>query len=90
MAPAAAGAALGALDALASEPDRPKRLHDKAARLAAALGRLGELDKGREIIVFCAAGVRAHTAAQMLRNNGFSHVKVYPGGAYFYEATHKG
>ena len=53
-------------------------------------GRLGELDKGKEIIVFCAAGVRAHTAAQMLRNNGFSHVKVYPGGAYFYEATHKG
>ncbi|MCB1239131.1 MAG: aminotransferase class I/II-fold pyridoxal phosphate-dependent enzyme, partial [Tetrasphaera sp.] len=38
LAPAAAGAALGALDALASEPDRPKRLHDKAARLAAALG----------------------------------------------------
>ena len=36
-----------------------------------------------------AAGVRAHTAAQMLRNNGFSHVKVYPGGAYFYEATHR-
>ena len=53
-------------------------------------GRLGELDKGKEIIVFCAAGVRAHTAAQMLRNNGFSHVKVYPGGAYFYEATHRG
>ena len=38
LAPAAAGAALGALDALASEPDRPKRLHDNAARLAAALG----------------------------------------------------
>ena len=53
-------------------------------------GRLGELDQGKEIIVFCAAGVRAHTAAQMLRNNGFGHVKVYPGGAYFYEATHKG
>ena len=52
-------------------------------------GRLGELDKGKEIIIFCAAGVRAHTAAQMLRNNGFDHVKVYPGGAYFYESTHR-
>ena len=52
-------------------------------------GRLNELDKGREIIVFCAAGVRAHTAAQMLRHHGFENVKVYPGGAWFYEVTHR-
>ena len=62
----------------------------KVIPLGELRGRLGELDQQKEIIIFCAAGVRAHTAAQMLRNHGFGHVKVYPGGAYFYEATHRG
>ncbi len=52
-------------------------------------GRLDELDRQRAIIVFCAAGVRAHTAAQMLRHHGFERVQVYPGGALFYELTHR-
>lgn len=33
--------------------------------------RLAELDKARRIIVYCAVGVRAHTATRILRGNGF-------------------
>lgn len=51
--------------------------------------RLSELDKSRKTIVFCAIGVRAWNAARILSNNGFEHVKVYPGGARFYRDTHE-
>ena len=50
--------------------------------------RLGELDKSKEIIVFCAIGVRAYNAARILKQHGFERVLVYPGGARFYQATH--
>lgn len=50
--------------------------------------RLNELDRSREIIVFCAIGVRAYNAARVLRLNGFENVSVYPGGARFYRSTH--
>ncbi len=51
-------------------------------------GRLGELDRERRIIVFCAVGVRAYNAARILSCSGFSHVCVYPGGMRFYLSTH--
>ena len=51
--------------------------------------RLGELDKGRKTIVFCAVGVRAWNAARILSNHGFEQVAVYPGGARFYRDTHE-
>jgi len=50
--------------------------------------RLGELDKKREIIVFCAIGVRSYNAARILMQHGFSQVSVYPGGTRFYQSTH--
>ncbi|HWS29705.1 MAG TPA: FAD-dependent oxidoreductase [Clostridia bacterium] len=50
--------------------------------------RLNELDKEKEIIVFCAAGVRAYNAARILTAHGFKDVKVYPGGSRFYKSTH--
>ena len=50
--------------------------------------RMNELDKTKEIIVFCAIGVRAYNAARILQQNGFANVKVYPGGTNFYRATH--
>ncbi len=50
--------------------------------------RLNELDKNKEIVVFCAIGVRAYNAARILQQNGFTNVKVYPGGTNFYRATH--
>ena len=50
--------------------------------------RLGELDREKRHIIFCAVGVRAYNAARILAQNGFEHVKVYPGGARFYAANH--
>ena len=50
--------------------------------------RMNELDKAKEMIVFCAIGVRAYNAARMLMEHGFKTVKVYPGGTRFYISTH--
>lgn len=50
--------------------------------------RLGELDPEKEIIVFCAAGVRAYSVMCLLNQHGFKKVKVYPGGVGFYQGTH--
>ena len=50
--------------------------------------RLGELDRSREIITFCAIGVRSYNAARILMQNGFTHVKLYPAGTRFYQSTH--
>ena len=52
-------------------------------------GRLDEVPRGKEIIVFCRIGVRAHTASMMLQHHGYDNVKVYPGGMQFYLATHQ-
>ena len=50
--------------------------------------RLNELDRTKPYLVFCAVGVRAYNAARILSQNGFAHVKIYPGGARFYGSTH--
>ena len=50
--------------------------------------RMGELDPNKAIIILCAIGSRAHTAARILVQHGFRNVKIYPGGASFYHATH--
>ncbi|MEB2779345.1 HesA/MoeB/ThiF family protein [Algoriphagus sp. C2-6-M1] len=43
--------------------------------------RLGELDKGSEIALFCQAGGRAIKAGRLLKKAGFSEVKSIRGGA---------
>ncbi|HWR23103.1 MAG TPA: DsrE/DsrF/DrsH-like family protein [Feifaniaceae bacterium] len=58
--------------------------------LSEVRARMHELDKTKEIVVFCAIGVRAYNAARILQQNGFQNVKVYPGGTGFYRATHPG
>jgi len=50
--------------------------------------RLGELDQSKEIITFCAIGVRSYNAARILQQNGFTNVKLYPAGTRFYQSTH--
>jgi len=50
--------------------------------------RLGELDKSKEYVTFCAIGVRSYNAARILSQNGFSNVSVYPAGTRFYQSTH--
>lgn len=52
--------------------------------------RVNELDKEKEVIVFCAIGVRAYNAARILSQNGYKNVKIYPGGVNFYKAVHLG
>ena len=48
--------------------------------------RMNELDKSKEIIVFCAIGVRAYNAARILMQSGFDNVKVYPGGSRLFRS----
>ena len=43
--------------------------------------RLNELDPARETVVSCGVGVRAHVAARILKQNGFSDVHNLSGGA---------
>lgn len=50
--------------------------------------RLGELDKTKKTVVFCAIGVRAYNAGRILAQDGFKNVLVYPGGARFYQSAH--
>ncbi|MEG1811500.1 MAG: FAD-dependent oxidoreductase [Clostridia bacterium] len=50
--------------------------------------RLAEIPKDKEIITFCAIGIRSYNAARILMENGFKNVKVYPAGTRFYQSTH--
>ncbi|MPM64507.1 Coenzyme A disulfide reductase [bioreactor metagenome] len=50
--------------------------------------RLDELDNSKEVITFCAIGVRAYNAARILMQHGFKNVKIYPSGMKFYQSTH--
>ena len=56
--------------------------------LGALRDRLGELDRSKEIITFCAIGVRSYNAARILTQHGFEKVLLYPGGTRFYQSTH--
>lgn len=42
--------------------------------------RLNELDKNKEIIVYCAIGIRGYIASRILKQNGFTKVKNISGG----------
>ena len=45
--------------------------------------RLGELQKDKTTVVYCAAGVRAYNASRILAQHGYKDVLIYPGGAGF-------
>lgn len=51
--------------------------------------RLGELDKEKPIVTFCAIGVRSYAAARILMQKGFNDVSVYPGGTRLYQALNE-
>lgn len=42
--------------------------------------RIGELDPGKETLVTCHSGLRAHVAARILKQSGFENVKNLTGG----------
>ncbi|WP_167957075.1 DsrE/DsrF/DrsH-like family protein [Anaerosporobacter faecicola] len=50
--------------------------------------RLAELDPSKQIITYCAIGVRAYNAARILLQHGFAHVSVLSGGITFYKSMH--
>ncbi len=45
-------------------------------------GRLGELDKSRPIVVYCASGMRSSRAASLLRGKGFEVHDLGPASAW--------
>ncbi len=47
--------------------------------------RIGELEPGRDIVVYCAVGFRAYLACRVLLQNGFENVKNLAGGYTTYE-----
>ncbi|MGD0318623.1 MAG: molybdopterin-synthase adenylyltransferase MoeB [Nitrososphaerales archaeon] len=65
------------------EPNEYEFCHLEGARLL-PLGqlpaRMGELDKGEEIVVYCHVGVRSTQAVSLLRRAGFSNVRNLQGG----------
>lgn len=48
--------------------------------------RLTEIPKDREIVVYCAIGVRSYNAARILSQSGFDNVSVLEGGTSFYKS----
>ena len=50
--------------------------------------RVDELDRSKLIIPYCAIGVRSYNAARTLMQNGFSKVKIFPGGTSFYKSLY--
>lgn len=50
--------------------------------------RIGELDRKKLIIPYCAIGVRSYNAARILMERGFGNVKVLGGGTLFYKSMH--
>ncbi|MEA5012078.1 MAG: DsrE/DsrF/DrsH-like family protein, partial [Angelakisella sp.] len=63
----------------------PRFIHIPLGQLRA---RLKELDPTKEIVTFCAIGVRSYNAARILMQHGFKNVKLYPAGTRFYQSTH--
>ena len=51
--------------------------------------RIGELDKDKDYVVYCAVGIRAHTACRILINNGFRSVRNLAGGYSTYGVASK-
>ncbi len=50
--------------------------------------RMGELNREKLIIPYCAIGVRSYNAARILSQNGFEKVAVLAGGTAFYKSMH--
>lgn len=43
-------------------------------------GHLGEIDKGKPVLLYCLAGVRSQKAADLLSQHGFQNVSQISGG----------
>jgi len=52
-------------------------------------GRLGELDREKEIVTYCAVGLRSYLALRILTLSGFKKVRNLNGGYRIYQALQK-
>lgn len=70
------------------EIDTAKLPNTKEIEVTQLSGRIGELDKNAETVVYCHSGKRSAFATQLLREAGFTNVKNLAGGidAYSDEA----
>ncbi|HXM18523.1 MAG TPA: molybdopterin-synthase adenylyltransferase MoeB [Candidatus Tumulicola sp.] len=66
------------------EIDTAKLPNTKEIEVTQLSGRIGELDKNAETIVYCHSGKRSAFATQLLREAGFSNVKNLAGGIEAY------
>ncbi len=77
----AAGAALVLLDVREPDEFRQGRLPDAVhIPLDDLAVRMGELDREREIVVYCRSGRRSAMACRWLRQAGFPRVRNLAGG----------
>ena len=74
------GEALFLLDVREQFENEMVHLDAKLIPLNTLPDRLSELDREREIIVYCHSGVRSASAAEYLRSNGFKYAKNLTGG----------
>ncbi len=52
--------------------------------------RLGELDKSKDILLYCAIGLRGYIGARILKENGFENVRNLSGGYTTYSSVYCG
>ena len=52
--------------------------------------RLGELDKQKDILLYCAIGLRGYIAARILKQNGFEKVRNLSGGYTTFASVYRG
>ena len=61
----------------------PGSLHIPLGQLRA---RMGELPRDRELVLYCAIGVRSYNGARILMQSGFDRVSILEGGSSFYKS----
>lgn len=53
-------------------------------------GRFNELDPSKDILIYCAIGLRGYIAARILKQNGFGQVRNLSGGYTTYSSVYNG
>ena len=50
--------------------------------------RMEEIPREKDLVLYCAVGVRSYNGARILLQNGFSKVSILEGGSSFYKSMH--
>lgn len=62
----------------------PNAIHIPLAQLG---GRIGEIPKQKEVLLYCKSGMRSKQAAKVLKKNGFSRIAHLQGGIMSWKGT---